>query len=307
MKQVGLGENQLPLSVQGLSKSYGKLQAVREASFEVRPGEVFGLLGPNGAGKTSIISTIVTLESPSAGRVEVFGYDVSRFPKEAKSQVGWVPQEVINHGFFNVDEILDFHSGYFGTKLKKKDKDLLLERLDLLSHRKKKVKQLSGGMKRRLMIAKALCHSPKLLLLDEPTAGVDIDLRKSLWEFVQELRSQGVAILLTTHYLEEAEMLCDRVAFISHGRILKTGPTREIVQNLTEKTIRLLLDREIPSLDHPLVHHQKGLEILLKVPMSSNVFESLREAGVEPAFIKDIQVKEGDLEDAFRRIMREGK
>ena len=283
--------NKPPLVVRNLTKVYGNLKAVDDVSFDVRPGEVFGLLGPNGAGKTSIISTIVTLERPTSGEVEVFGMNVSKKPSLAKSQIGWVPQEVINHGFFNVTEILDFHSGYFGKKLTQAEKDDLLKRLDLYHHRFKKVKQLSGGMKRRLMIAKALCHHPKLLLLDEPTAGVDIDLRKNLWDFVKELKSQGVAILLTTHYLEEAEVLCDRVGFISQGKILKIGKTKDIVQNLTQKTIHLVLEDR---------------EVTLSVPMSDGVFESVRKAGIDPYLLKDIKVVEGDLEDAFRVIMKEG-
>lgn len=296
-----------PLKVQDLSKFYGSLKAVDQVSFEVQPGEVFGLLGPNGAGKTSIISTIVTLEEPTQGKIEIFGHDVRKDPLTAKSYVGWVPQEVINHGFFNISEIIKFHSGYFGKRLSEGETDQLLKRLDLYNHRHKKVKQLSGGMKRRLMIAKALCHNPKILLLDEPTAGVDIDLRKSLWDFVKELRSQGVAILLTTHYLEEAENLCDRVGFLSHGRILRIGQTSEIVTDLTEKTIELTLDRELPELKNSWVQSQEGNQIQLKVPMTKGVFEGVRMAGIDPSHIKDIRVKDGDLEDAFRRVMKEGQ
>ncbi|MAV92266.1 MAG: ATPase [Bdellovibrionaceae bacterium] len=296
-----------PLKVQNLSKFYGSLQAVNQVTFEVQPGEVFGLLGPNGAGKTSIISTIVTLEEPTQGKIEIFGHDVQKDPLTAKSYVGWVPQEVINHGFFNICEIIKFHSGYFGKSLSEEETNQLLKRLDLYNHRHKKVKQLSGGMKRRLMIAKALCHNPKILLLDEPTAGVDIDLRKSLWDFVKELRSQGVAILLTTHYLEEAENLCDRVGFLSHGRILRIGQTSEIVTDLTEKTIELILDRELPELKNSWVQSQKGNEIHLKVPMTKGVFEGVRLAGIDLSHIKDIRVKDGDLEDAFRRVMKEGQ
>lgn len=286
-----MSSDQIPLKVHQLTKVYGSNRAVNEASFEVRPSEVFGLLGPNGAGKTSIISTIVTLEKPTSGDVEIFGSSVTDQPRKAKAQVGWVPQEVINHGFFNVDEILDFHIGYYGKKMKASEKEDLLKRLGLYQHRFKKVKQLSGGMKRRLMIAKALCHQPKLLLLDEPTAGVDIDLRKGLWEFIVELREQGVAILLTTHYLEEAEKLCDRVGFISHGNILKVGPTKEIIQDLTKKTIHVVMEEE---------------HVTLTAPMSEGVFEIIRKHGIDPSQIKDIKVTEGDLEDAFRLIMKEG-
>ncbi len=290
--QMTNSDMELPLKVEHLSKSYGRLLAVNDVSFEIKPGEVFGLLGPNGAGKTSIISTIVTLEKPTLGKVKVFGKDVTKYPNEAKSQVGWVPQEVINHGFFNVEEIIQFHSGYFGKTISKNEIDNLLKRLDLYTHRKKKVKQLSGGMKRRLMIAKALCHDPKILLLDEPTAGVDIDLRESLWDFVTELKNSGVSILLTTHYLEEAERLCDRVGFISGGSLFKVGPTSEIINDFTKRTIE--------------IYEVGGNKITLKVPMEKGVFECIKQAGIDSSAIQDIKIIEGDLEDAFRAIMKEG-
>jgi ABC-2 type transport system ATP-binding protein len=192
------------LSIDGVHKAYGHIQALRGVSFEVEPGEVFGLLGPNGAGKTSLISIIVTLEKATSGTVKVFGHDVAANSREAKMRTGWVPQEIINHGYFTVEEILNFHAGYFGLWRPKERIEYLLDGLGLQEHRSKRVKQLSGGMKRRLMIAKALIHSPGLLLLDEPTAGVDVDLRTRLWDFVDELRREGMSILLTTHYLEEA-------------------------------------------------------------------------------------------------------
>lgn len=296
-----------PLRVIGLNKYYGSLHAVKNVSFQVEPGEIFGLLGPNGAGKTSIISTIVTLEQVSSGNIEIFGSDVSLSPKEAKTKVGWVPQEVINHGFFNVEEILKFHAGYYGQKLSSSALNSLLERLDLAPHRNKKVKQLSGGMKRRLMIAKALCHKPSLLLLDEPTAGVDIELRKKLWDFTKELRDSGVAILLTTHYLEEAEELCDRVGFISKGELIKLGPTKSIVRDMTFKTIHLELFQDPGPLNHPFVKSQDGKSVVLHTPMTISLFEGIQQAGVATAQVKDMKVTEGDLEDAFRRVMEEGR
>ena len=209
------------LSIEDVSKTYGRVEALKSVSFNVKPGEVFGLLGPNGAGKTSLISIVVTLEQATAGQVKVFGFDPSKDSRQAKMNLGWVPQEIINHGYFDVEEILNFHAGYFGVANPGERIHFLLDGLGMWEHRKKKVKQLSGGMKRRLMIAKALIHSPGLLLLDEPTAGVDVDLRSRLWDFVSQLRSEGLSILLTTHYLEEAERLCDRVAII-HGALRQT-------------------------------------------------------------------------------------
>ena len=212
-----------PLKVVNLKKSYGSVHAVNGVSFELNEGEIFGLLGPNGAGKTSIISTIVTLEKPTSGTVEVFGRDVRKDPRFTSTQTGLVPQELINHGYFTLEEILHFHSGYYGIAKNQERIDYLLNKLSLYEHRNKRVRQLSGGMKRRLLIAKALVHSPKLLLLDEPTAGVDIELRETLWSFVRELQKEGMSILLTTHYLEEAEELCDRVAIIDRGEVKRVG------------------------------------------------------------------------------------
>ena len=187
------------LSVTALVKKYEKTEALAGVSLTVKPGEVLGLLGPNGAGKTSLISVVVTLEKATAGQVHVFGHDVAKDAQRAKMRTGWVPQEIINHGFFTVEEILNFHSGYYGVKNPRERVEYLLKSLSLSDHRHKKVKQLSGGMKRRLMIAKALVHRPGLLLLDEPTAGVDVELRTRLWEFVAQLRREGISILLTTH------------------------------------------------------------------------------------------------------------
>lgn len=225
----------LPLELRNLHKSYGQVNAVRGVDLQVNSAEVFGLLGPNGAGKTSIISVITGLEKPTLGEVRVFGADVTKDPKRAKMLVGRVPQEIVGHGFFNVEEVLDFLAGYYGVRDPKDRIDFLLDRLALTQHRHKKVGQLSGGMKRRLMIAKAMIHQPKLLLLDEPTAGVDVELRNSLWKFVGELKAQGVSILLTTHYLEEAQRLCDRVAIIHYGKIRAIGPTQKVISDITKR------------------------------------------------------------------------
>ena len=232
----------LPLELRQLHKSYGQVHAVNGVDLQVNPAEVFGLLGPNGAGKTSIISVITGLEKPTSGEVKVFGADVSKDPRHAKMLVGRVPQEIVSHGFFNVEEVLGFLAGYYGVRDSKDRIAFLLDRLSLTQHKHKKVNQLSGGMKRRLMIAKALIHQPKLLLLDEPTAGVDVELRNSLWKFVGELKAQGVSILLTTHYLEEAQKLCDRVAIIHFGKIRAMGPTQQVISDITQKSDASLED-----------------------------------------------------------------
>ncbi|MNK89489.1 Daunorubicin/doxorubicin resistance ATP-binding protein DrrA [compost metagenome] len=294
----------LPLEITNLRKAYkgGTVEAVRGVSFTVNPGEIFGLLGPNGAGKTTIISTITTLEKPSDGSVKVFGVEVSEDPMFTKKQLGVVHQEVINSGFFSVEEILTFHSGYYGIRKNTERIHYLLQKLSLFEHRQKKVKQLSGGMKRRLMIAKALVHTPKLLLLDEPTAGVDIGLRENLWKFVEELRDGGMSILLTTHYLEEAEQLCDRVGIINSGSLVALGNTKEIIRQYSHKRIRVILTEKYEVVT-PYLVETVGEEYLFVVPQNKALGEFLSEVGIPTALIKDIQIEEGDLEEAFLKIV----
>ncbi len=293
----------LPISIEGLVKDYGSLRAVDHVTFEVRPGEIFGLLGPNGAGKTSIISTLVTLENPTAGTVRIFGVDVQKDPKAAKILTGFVPQELIHHGYFDVEEILQFHSGYFGRRKNKERIDWLLHKLSLWEHRKKKVKQLSGGMKRRLLIGKALVHEPKLLLLDEPTAGVDLELRASLWRFVSDLRQTGTSILLTTHYLQEAEELCDRVGILQNGVLKTIGPTRDLIRGLTKREIVLTLKEATVALSHPALIRQKECELVFQVPADRGVGDLLAELKIDLKMVKDLTIREGSLEDALRTVL----
>ena len=225
-----------------------------------------------------------------------------------KKQVGVVHQEVINSGFFDVEEILNFQSGYYGKRNNKERIDYVLHKLALYPHRHKKVKQLSGGMKRRLMIAKALVHEPKLLLLDEPTAGVDIELRETLWDFVRELRSQGMSILLTTHYLEEAEVLCDRVGIINLGKLEFLGPTKEVIKKFTQKKIILVLKqaRELKSqyLSSQNLNTSQGSEYCLIVPTNKALGEILEEMKIQTSEIQDLRIEEGSLEDAFRKVLK---
>ncbi len=292
-----------PLEIVNLKKSYGPFEAVRGISFEVRPSEIFGLLGPNGAGKTTIISIVTTLEKLTSGKVKVFGEDVSDNPLFTKKQLGVVHQEVINSGYFDVEEILEFQSGYYGFRKNTERIHFLLHKLNLYEHRRKKVKQLSGGMKRRLMIAKALVHNPKLLLLDEPTAGVDITLRETLWDFVRELKKEGMSILLTTHYLEEAEVLCDRVGIINHGRVETMGPTRGIIKDFTQREMVLTLNEEILVPKQILLGKDHNIYRIL-IPSGVNIGQLLSDLHVEGKMIVDLQIKEGSLEEAFLRVLK---
>jgi len=290
------------LSVKKLTKKYGDLTAVNEMVFDVKPGEIFGLLGPNGAGKTSILNVIVTLEKQTSGSVEVFGYDVAKDSSDTKPLIGFVPQELINHGFFTVYEILKFHSGYYGLLENEERINFLLKRLNLFEKRDSRVRQLSGGMKRRLLIAKALLHKPRLLLLDEPTAGVDIELRETLWTFVRELREEGTSIMLTTHYLEEAEELCDRVGIIDHGVLKKIGPTKKLISELTQRNIEFSVESDKNFKHKYLVTQNKG-KVHFRVPNSVSLNELFSELQLELSQINDLKIKEGSLEEAFREAI----
>ncbi len=298
---------QSPLIVQNLVKDYGNLRAVNQVCFELQPGEVFGLLGPNGAGKTSIISIIVSLEKATSGEVFVFGQKLLPSSRELKFQIGIVPQELINHGYFDISEVLRFHSGYYGLLKNKSREDYLLHRLGLWEHRHKKVKQLSGGMKRRLLIAKALVHHPPLLLLDEPTAGVDIELRSSLWDFVGELKKEGMTILLTTHYLEEAEKLCDRVGVILKGELKRLGETRELISELTGRRV-LIKQKSSVSLNwrsHSFFKEyiSQTNEWEFCIPSAMGVGELLSQLKISIPDLLDLRIQEGSLEEAFKKII----
>ncbi len=207
------------IDIQSLNKSYGPVQALSDVDLSIKPGEIFGLLGPNGAGKTTIIGIVTGSVVKSSGRVRVLGHDVERDYLLTRHLIGVVPQETISDGFFSVYQIMEFQSGFYGLSKNRERIEEILKRLSLWEKRKEPVERLSGGMKRRLLVAKALVHDPAILILDEPTAGVDLFLRYHLWEYVQDINRRGKTILLTTHYIEEAEKLCHRVAFIHQSRI----------------------------------------------------------------------------------------
>ena len=296
-----------PLKLNSLQKSYTakgrKNLAVNDLSLELAPGEIFALLGPNGAGKTTSISMVSTLEKPDSGSVEVFGVDNQKQTIRAKKLMGVVPQEVINHGFFTAREILHFQSGYYGHRKNEVQIDYLLEKLALKEHQHKLVKQLSGGMKRRLMIAKALVHKPQLLLLDEPTAGVDVELRKSLWAFVRELKASGVTILLTTHYLEEAENLCDRVGIIHHGALKYCGPTKEVIEQFSMRKVTLTFNSNRANIKHPFLSEQSESEYKFLLPSQIPLGALLQELQIKSEDLKDVVSTNGSLEEAFMKVI----
>lgn len=292
------------LEVKNVVKDYGALRAVDNVSFDIKKGEIFGLLGANGAGKTTLISTVMTLEGMNSGQIKVCGHDVQKKPSIAKSLMGFMPQDIITHGYFTVQEVVKFYSGFCGVWPDQNRIDYLLKRLGLWKQRNDKIRTLSGGMKRRLLIVKALVHSPRLLLLDEPTAGVDIQLRNSLWEFIKEIREE-TSILFTTHYLEEAEKLCDRVAFIHKGKIQKIGPTQSLIFNLTTRTvlIKFYQPASIKNSYHSGKNEQ-GYDIFF-LPHSCSLGKLLKDLCVSMDEIEDLKMKEGSLEDVFNRVMEE--
>ncbi len=236
----GSGDRTPALRIKDLRKTYSNgLVALDDVSLELAPGRFFGLLGPNGAGKTTLINSVVNLARPDSGSVEVYGRDAYREFREARGMIGVSPQEVNLDKFLNVEETLIFHAGYYGVPKKKARPraDELLERFGLTEKRRQRVNTLSGGMKRRVLFARALMHDPKVLFLDEPTAGVDVELRYSLWEYLRELNRGGLTILLTTHYLEEAEALCEEIALIDGGRIAARGTSEDLKEHYGARNV----------------------------------------------------------------------
>ncbi|OYZ18244.1 MAG: ATPase [Bdellovibrio sp. 28-41-41] len=295
--------SQLALELINLKKSYGTLEAVKGVTLSIKPGEIFGLLGPNGAGKTSIISIITTLEKPTSGQVKIFGYDVEKDPMETKRRIGVVGQEVVNSGYFDVFEILEFMSGYYGILKNKERIDYIMHKLGLYEHRQKKVKQLSGGMKRRLMVAKALVHKPTLLLLDEPTAGVDITLREDLWAYVRELQQEGMSILLTTHYLMEAQELCRQVGIIDRGQLKFVGPTSQIIEQFSAKKIMIKLRKDRESMAHKTFLKKKDGFFEFQIPSQESMGNLFRDLSLTLEDVEDIKTEQGSLEEAFKQIV----
>ena len=222
----------------------GKL-ALKGVSFDVPQGGVFGLLGPNGAGKSTIINILAGLVRKTSGSAEIWGFDTDGNPRNAKRSIGIVPQEIVFDPFFTPFEVLENQGGFYGIPKADRRSEDLLAAVHLSDKRDAYARTLSGGMKRRLLIAKAMVHSPPILVLDEPTAGVDVELRRQLWELVQELNSEGVTVVLTTHYLEEAEQLCDRIAIINHGELIANKPTRELVGMAREKIVSVSVDKDL--------------------------------------------------------------
>ena len=297
------------VSIQSLSKTYkgprGDFKALDDVSFDIGAGEFFGLLGPNGAGKTTLISILAGLARASSGSVTVMGHDVQAAPAAARRALGIVPQELVFDPFFSVRETLRIQSGYFGVKNNDAWIDELLAELGLSDKANANMRQLSGGMKRRVLVAQALVHRPPVIVLDEPTAGVDVELRQTLWAFIGRLNRQGHTVLLTTHYLEEAEALCQRIGMLKQGRLVALDHTANLLSATASTMLRFKTDQALPPDLAPLARIT-GRIVQLKAHDAAEVEQQLarlRQAGVG---VEDLEIGRADLEDVFVQIMRSG-
>ncbi|MBY0485256.1 ABC transporter ATP-binding protein [Nitrosomonas sp.] len=294
------------IEVKQVCKHFGNLRALTDIDLEIHAGEFFALLGPNGAGKTTLISIIAGLTLANKGSVHVMGHDVRTQYQQARRNLGVVPQELVFDPFFTVREVLLIQSGYYGIKENSRWVDEIIERLDLSDKANANMRALSGGMKRRVLVAQALVHKPQVIILDEPTAGVDVELRQTLWDFIKQLNQDGHTIVLTTHYLEEAETLCHRVAMLKEGEIVALDSTKNLIgKMIAGKSVRLRLvpDRLPPTLQPLQISHHDGIAELRieNYAQVEFILSSLRVADIQ---ILEMHLQQPDLEDVFVSIMR---
>jgi ABC-2 type transport system ATP-binding protein len=294
------------VSFQNVSKQYptakGPFQALKSVSVDIEEGEFFGLLGPNGAGKTTLISILAGLNKPTSGQVTVQGHDVVTEPAQARQLLGVVPQELVFDPFFNVREALRFQSGYFGVTDNGAWIDELLEGLGLADKAHHNMRQLSGGMKRRVLVAQALVHKPPVIVLDEPTAGVDVELRQTLWQFIARLNREGHTVLLTTHYLEEAEALCGRIAMLKQGQVVALQRTSDLLKSASSNVLRFKIDAELPL---ELARQARVTGRIVQFPAHDaaeieRYLAAVRQAGLRA---EDVEIRKADLEDVFLDVM----
>jgi ABC-2 type transport system ATP-binding protein len=294
------------ISFQSVSKTFasprGTFKALDGVSFDIQQGEFFGLLGPNGAGKTTLISILAGLARPTSGRAMVLRSDVQANYGDARRKLGVVPQELVFDPFFTVREALRIQSGYFGVKNNDAWIDELLESLGLADKASSNMRQLSGGMKRRVLVAQALVHKPPVIVLDEPTAGVDVELRQTLWQFIARLNKQGHTVLLTTHYLEEAEALCSRIAMLKNGRVVALESTSELLKSASSNVLRFKIDSALPP---EFDGKARVTGRIVQLPAhDAHEIESylaiIRRAGLR---VEDVEIRKADLEDVFLDVM----
>jgi ABC-2 type transport system ATP-binding protein len=301
------------VTLSGLTKIYRKSgqapakTALDKVDLVIPRGALFGLLGPNGAGKSTLINILAGLVLKTEGKAEVWGFDLDRDPRQARAAIGVVPQELNVDPFFTPRELLDLHAGFYGVPKSERRTDAILAALGLADKADSYARTLSGGMRRRLMVGKAMVHSPPVLVLDEPTAGVDVELRRQLWAHVRELNAQGTTVLLTTHYLEEAEELCDHIAIIDRGRVVVAERTEVLLRRLDDKTLTITLTQHLTSLPDQL----KGFHLEIAAPgrlvfhyrpsrtSLSDLFQALQHSGLT---ILDLSTEEADLQDVFLQL-----
>ena len=306
----------IALSVENLSKIYldnekktPKINALRNITFDVKQGEIFGLLGPNGAGKTTFLSILAGTVIKSSGKVNVWGFDLDKNPRQVRASIGIVPQEVNLDAFFSPKKLLDLQAGLYGIKNKEKITETILKLVSLDKEANSYSRNLSGGMKRRLLIAKAMVHQPPILVLDEPTAGVDVELRKNLWENVKELNKIGVTIILTTHYLSEAQEMCNRIAIINKGNLIALDTTKKLLDRIKTKKILFKLEKfnknislSMPNIKFSIISNQY-ISVSYEKDMIDfeNLISFLKKNNLK---ILDISIDDGDLEDVFLQLIK---
>ncbi len=305
--------NNFAISISDLRKTYTskfskeRKEALKNISLNIEKGQIFGLLGPNGAGKSTLINIIAGLVNKTSGKVFVNNIDLDKEPEKLRANLGIVPQEVVIDPFFNVYDTLEYYAGYYGIRKGNRRTDEILKALSLEDKKDFNPRRLSGGMKRRLLIAKALVHNPPIIILDEPTAGVDVELRSQLWEYVRKLNKEGTTILLTTHYLEEAEQLCDKIAVINKGEIIANDTTKNLKEKLGVKKIIFYLANKVEnsSLPEGFEITNNGNAISITYQKSEleleKIINQIHQLGLE---IKDIKTEESNLEDIFRTLVR---
>ena len=306
--------NSIALEIKNVGKTYklqdgNSLKALDDITFNVKQGEIFGLLGPNGAGKSTLINILGGTVIKSNGLVNVWGFDLDLNPRQVRASIGIVPQEINVDPFFTPKKLLDIQAGMYGVAKKDRITDKILELTSLTDKADSYMRSLSGGMKRRLLLAKAMVHQPPILILDEPTAGVDVDLRQKLLENVKELNKQGVTIILTTHYLQEAEELCDRIAIINHGKIVALDKTENLLSEIHLKKIKFKV-KNFKNIgdkldDHLKIKYLKNNQISIKYDKTISNIEDIifkiKEKGLE---IEDIMTEDADLEDVFIKLTK---
>ena len=300
-------ETEYAIEIINLRKSFGKLKAVDGISFKIKKGEFFGYLGPNGAGKTTTIESIAGLNN-FQGEIKIFGKDVVKDYQETRRLIGLSQQDFNLDLFFTVEKVLLYQAGFFGIPKKEAEKrvDEILEQLNLKDKKKTDITKLSGGMKRRLMLARALIHSPKILILDEPTAGVDLELRHELWAYLKKLNKQGVTILLTTHYLEEVEILCNRIGIINHGKIIALDDKEKLKKKLSDTIVKIKLKEKLRQIPEVLKKYNfqlkdKSLCIDCKSNTAPKIIEELLKAGLK---MDSFEIKESTLEEIFLKLTK---